>query len=230
MEGRVADRLRQVKERIAQRAQEAGRRPEEIEILGATKGVPPERILEAYEAGIRLFGENRVQEAEAKIPLVHAPVRWHMIGHLQRNKVKKAVRLFSGVESVDRPELVVELEKRLAPLGKRMEVLIEVNTSGEPQKHGLPPDEGSLMALAERILEAPHLELRGLMTLGPYPPEEKRSRRAFALLRALRDRLEARLGRPLPVLSMGMSEDYEWAILEGATRLRLGRALFGERR
>ncbi len=227
----LADNLQRVRERIARAAERAGRRPEEIVILGATKGVPAERIREAAALGLSLFGENRVQEARQKIPqLADLPLTWHMIGHLQTNKVRYAVRLFHAVESLDRAELARELEKRLAPQGKVLPVLLEVNTSGEPSKYGVAPEPEELLSLAEWILaHAPHLQLRGLMTLGPYPPEETRSRRAFARLRELRDLLSQRLGLALPVLSMGMSEDFEYAVLEGATEVRLGRALFGPR-
>ncbi len=227
----LPENLRIVRERIARAAERAGRRPEEVAILGATKGVPPKRIREAAALGLRLFGENRVQEARDKIPqLADLDLTWHMIGHLQTNKVRHAVRLFHLVESLDRQELARELEKRLARMDRRMPVLLEVNTSGEPSKYGLPPEPDALLQLAEFVLsQAPHLELRGLMTLGPYPPEEARSRRAFARLRELRDLLSRRLGMALPVLSMGMSEDFEYAVLEGATEVRLGRALFGPR-
>ncbi len=223
--------LARVQERIAEACLRVGRSPTDVQILGATKGVPPERIREAAALGIRHFGENRVQEARQKIPLLQdLTLEWHMIGHLQTNKVRYAVRLFQTVESVDRPELVEALEKRLAREGRVLTVLLEVNTSEEPSKHGLPPKPEALLALAEYVLEhAPHLRLQGLMTLGPYPPEERRSRRAFARLRELRDLLEQQYRRALPVLSMGMSEDFEYAVLEGATEIRLGRALFGPR-
>ncbi len=227
----LEENLRRIQDRIAEACFRVGRDPSEVEILGATKGVPPERIQAAARLGLQRFGENRVQEARQKIPrLSPLNLRWHMIGHLQTNKVKYAVRLFQVVESVDRRELVEALERRLAREDKTLTVLLEVNTSGEASKYGLPPDPDAVLALAEFLLEhAPHLRLEGLMTLGPYPPEELRSRQAFARLRNLRDLLEQRLQHSLPVLSMGMSEDFVFAILEGATRIRLGRALFGPR-
>ncbi len=226
----IQENLEKIRTTIETYAAKAGRRPEEITILGATKSVPPERIKKAARLGIRLFGENRVQEAQKKIPQVRIPgISWHMIGHLQRNKAKQAVQLFDMIESVDSIKLAQELQKRL-PEGRQLEILVEVNTSGEPTKYGLPPDEDQILPFMEKILGCcPSLVPRGLMTLGPYPPEEKRSRRSFALLRALRDRLEEEFGLSLPVLSMGMSEDYPWAILEGATLVRIGRALFGPR-
>ncbi len=226
----LRENLQKIQETIEAAALQAGRTPNEITLLGATKGVPPDRIQEAARLGVRVFGENRVQEAQQKIPLVRVPgIVWHMIGHLQRNKAKHAVRLFQMIQSVDSLKLAQELQKRLVE-GQTLEILLEVNTSGEPTKHGLPPRDEEVFRLAEQILGCcPGLRLRGLMTLGPYPPEERRSRQSFARLRELRDHLEAHLGVNLPILSMGMSEDYVWAILEGATMIRLGRALFGPR-
>ncbi|RKY95603.1 MAG: YggS family pyridoxal phosphate-dependent enzyme [Candidatus Hydrothermota bacterium] len=221
---KIKERLEEVRERVEKAAIAAGRNPEEIRILGATKGVDPERIEEAIEAGLHLFGENRVQEAERKIPQVRGEAEWHMIGHLQRNKVKKAVRLFSMIQSVDSFELAREIDKRVET---PIEVLIEVNTSMEPQKHGVKPEETE--SLVERCLSLEKIKLRGLMTLGPYPPSEKNSRRAFALLRELRNRIQEKFAIELPILSMGMTEDFEWAVMEGATIIRIGRAIFGER-
>ncbi len=218
------ERLKELQAHVADVARQVGR--EDVPtILAVTKGIPLERILEARDAGLKLFGENRVQEAREKIP--HLPdVEWHLIGHLQRNKVKLAVRLFHMIQSVDRPALVEALTRHLT---RPMPVLVEVNTSGEPQKHGVSTEE-DLFRLTETILNTPMLQLRGLMTMGPYPVEEKKSRQAFATLRRLRDRLQEKLGVPLPILSMGMSEDWRFAVMEGSTMLRLGRALFGERR
>ncbi len=221
---KVKERLEEVRERIQKAAIIVGRNPDEVSILGATKGVDPERIEEAIEAGLHLLGENRVQEAERKIPLVRGNAEWHMIGHLQRNKVKKALRLFSMIQSVDSLELAQEINRRAET---PFEVLIEVNTSMEPQKHGVKPEETE--SLVEKCLNLENLKLRGLMTLGPYPPSEKNSRKAFALLRELRDKIQEKFAIDLPILSMGMTEDFEWAVMEGATIVRIGRAIFGER-
>jgi pyridoxal phosphate enzyme (YggS family) len=221
----VARNLNEVRNRIYDIAVKIGRDPDEITILGVTKGIEIERIITGIDAGLKVLGENRVQEAESKIPLIDRDVEWHMIGYLQRNKVKKAVKLFDVIQSVDRVQLVNEIVKRAE--GRRIKCLIEVNTSGEPQKHGVEPD--MLGELFEAVMASGALDVQGLMTVGPYPPEETRSRGAFRLLRELRDRLEKKYHVDLPVLSMGMTEDFEWAILEGATMVRIGRGIFGER-
>jgi hypothetical protein len=221
----LSQRLEEVREKIAFFSEKAGRDPGDVMILGATKGVSPKLIDEAASLGLKVFGENTVQEAQKKIPLVSAEVEWRMIGHLQRNKVKKALELFKMIETVDRLPLALEIEKRA--LGQ-IPCLIEVNTSGEESKFGVKPEE--LRSLFEEMLKLTKIKVLGLMTLGPYPPEEKRSRRAFSLLRELKEKMEKEFSIQLPVLSMGMSEDYHWAILEGTTEIRLGRAIFGERR
>jgi len=224
----IKTNLEKIKETIEKYSELAGRSPDEITILGATKSVPVEKIIEATELGIKIFGENRVQEAMKKIPSIQMPdVEWHMIGHLQRNKAKHAIKLFRVIQSLDSIALAKELDKRLQ--GERIKVMIEVNTSGEESKYGLNPDRYEVLKFTESVLEYRTLEIIGLMTLGPYPPEEARSRKAFSLLRDLRDFINEKLGLNIPVLSMGMSEDYQWAILEGATMVRLGRALFGPR-
>jgi len=222
----VRERIKVVREKVEEYAKMSGRSPSEVQILGATKFVPVELIEVAVEEGINLFGENTVQEAEKKIPIFQKreDVRWHMIGHLQRNKVKKALKLFSVIETLDRDSLLKELEKRAE---EPIECLIEVNTSFEPTKYGLEPDE--VVPFFERVVTFDKIKPMGLMTLGPYPPEESKSRKAFSLLRKLRDTLEEKFSVRLPILSMGMTEDYHWAILEGATEVRIGRGIFGER-
>ncbi len=209
---------------MARWAQRAGRKPEEIKVLLVTKTFGPEVIMEAYQAGHRLFGENRVQEAAEKIPKLPKDITWHMVGHLQTNKVKRALELFHLIESVDRPKLVWEIAKRAS---EPVPCYLEINTSGEETKHGVKPEEAP--RLLEEALNSGKLKVLGLMTVGPYPPEERRSRRAFALLRELRDQLEGEFGVRLPVLSMGMTDDFGCAILEGTTEIRVGRAVFGER-
>jgi len=200
-------------------------RKDEIIIEGITKGVNVERIVEAYHAGIKIMGENRIQEAREKIPNLDLEIEWHLVGHLQRNKAKYAVKLFKMIESVDSIELAREINRRVP---SKIDILVEVNTSGEPQKFGVSPE--SLGPLIDEILKMEKLVLKGLMTVGPYPVEEKKSRRAFALLRELKDKMEQEFDIQLPVLSMGMTEDYEYAIMEGSTLLRIGRGIFGERR
>jgi len=195
----------------------------DIVIEAVTKGVDAEGILWAYEAGIKVMGENRVQEALLKIPFLSLDIEWHLVGHLQTNKVKHALKVFKVVESVDRVELVEALDKRL---DKTLEIFIEVNTSMEPQKTGCKIEE--VNNLVEEVLRREKLVLTGLMTIGPYPVEEKKSREAFSKLRELKERIEKDFGIHLQWLSMGMTEDYPYAILEGANLLRIGRGIFGE--
>ncbi len=211
-------------ERVEEYCSLAGRGPQCVFILPVTKGIEVERIREACDLGFRVFGENRVQEAYQKSPLF-PDVQWHLIGHLQTNKVKKAIKLFSLIQSVDSFKLIEHLDRRL---DRPFPVFLEFNTSGEPQKHGFDPVD--MERAVEGVLGSRWLRLKGFMTVGPYPVEEKRSRRAFALLRELRERAEKTFGIHIEHLSMGMSEDFHWAILEGSTMIRPGRALFGERR
>lgn len=195
----------------------------DIVIEAVTKGVDAEGILWAYEAGIKVMGENRVQEALLKIPFLSLDIEWHLVGHLQTNKVKHALKVFKVIESVDRVELVEALDKRL---DKTLEIFIEVNTSMEPQKTGCKIEE--VNNLVEEVLRREKLVLTGLMTIGPYPVEEKKSREAFSKLRELKERIEKDFGIHLKWLSMGMTEDYPYAIMEGANLLRIGRGIFGE--
>lgn len=195
----------------------------DIVIEAVTKGVDAEGILWAYEAGIKVMGENRVQEALLKIPFLSLDIEWHLVGHLQTNKVKHALKVFKVIESVDRVELVEALVKRL---DNTLEIFIEVNTSMEPQKTGCKIEE--VNNLVEEVLRREKLLLTGLMTIGPYPVEEKKSREAFSKLRELKERIEKDFGIHLQWLSMGMTEDYPYAIMEGANLLRIGRGIFGE--
>ncbi|HOP32545.1 MAG TPA: YggS family pyridoxal phosphate-dependent enzyme [Candidatus Hydrothermia bacterium] len=196
----------------------------QITIEAITKGVDMERILWAYECGINVMGENRVQEALLKIPFLNLDIEWHLVGHLQTNKVKHAVKIFRVIESVDRIELVGAMNKRLET---PMEVFVEVNTSGEQQKTGCKIEE--VHPLIEEILMREKLILTGLMTVGPYPVEEKRTRESFAKLYKTKEVIEKDFGINLKWLSMGMTEDYPYAILEGANLLRIGRGIFGGR-
>jgi PLP dependent protein len=191
-------------------------RKDEILIVAVSKGVEIERILKVYEEGCRDFGENRVQEAEGKIPKINLPdITWHMVGHLQRNKVNKFLRLFKVLHSLDSIDLAWDISKRAK---ERIKVFVEVNTSGEPQKHGIKPEMAD--ESISQIREIPNLELLGVMMVGPYPPEEYRSRKAFALLREIAER------NNLKYISAGMSEDWQYALMEGANILRIGRAIF----
>lgn len=218
----MKERIELIQNKIYDAARKVKRDPEEITILGATKGVPVSLIEEAIQAGLTYFGENRVQEAETKIKTVKLPAIWHLIGHLQTNKINKALQLFTCIQSLDSLKLTTEIAKRT---NNTIDCLLEVNTSGESTKHGFAPSD--LPDVVKKISELPQLNLLGIMTLGPYPIEENISRAAFRLLRTKKEELEKELKIALPILSMGMSEDYQWAVMEGATMVRLGRAIFG---
>jgi pyridoxal phosphate enzyme (YggS family) len=222
----ISSRLARIQEAIALAAQKASRDPAEIELLAVSKTQPAEAVQEAMRAGITHFGENKVQEARGKIESLGRGV-WHLIGHLQSNKAKDAVRLFDSIDSVDRLELAEEINHRADALGKIQNVLLQVNIAGESTKFGCAPD--AARALADAMNAMSRLCLRGLMTIAPYSLEPEKSRPHFAGLRLLRDKIEAESGLHLPVLSMGMSGDFGIAIEEGSTSVRIGTALFGER-
>ncbi|MBI2502889.1 MAG: YggS family pyridoxal phosphate-dependent enzyme [Candidatus Latescibacteria bacterium] len=224
----IRENWRALQERITRAALAAGRAPEEIEVVAVTKTRTPQEIEAALRCGLRAVGENRVQEAAAKRDQVHLEARWHLIGHLQTNKAARAVDLFDLVESVDNPRLGAELDRRAGQAGRALEILIQVNTSGAPQQSGAAPEQ--LPELAAQLAALPHLRLRGLMTIGALSPEEGVVRACFGRLRQLRDQLASQLPQAdWGCLSMGMSGDFELAIAEGASRLRLGTALFGAR-
>lgn len=223
----IADRLSAVRERIAAAAARAGRDPASVRIIAVTKGHPLQVAQAAAEAGLPDLGENRVQEALGKMEAwPDAPVRWHLVGHLQRNKAKLAVGRFALIHSLDSERLADALEQAAAARDLVQEVLVEVNAAGEEQKTGCPAAE--VLALVEHTAGLAHLRLVGLMTMAPYTDDVVVQRTAFAGLRELRDRLTAD-GRRLDELSMGMTNDFEAAVEEGATMVRLGTALFGER-
>jgi PLP dependent protein len=224
----IASNLAGIRERIARAAERAGRRADEIILVAVSKTFPAEAICVAYEVGLREFGENRVQEFEAKHPkLTDLDATWHLIGHLQSNKAKRAAQLFSRVDSVDSLALAQKLDLAADDDEKRLPVLIEVHLGGESTKSGVA--EADLPALAEGISTLAHLDFRGLMTVPPYSEDAERVRPYFRKLRELRDQLSQRLGIPLPTLSMGMSHDFEVAIDEDSTEIRIGTALFGQR-
>jgi PLP dependent protein len=217
--------LKSIRQTIARSAERAGRDPNQVVVVAVTKGFPVERIREAIAVGLRIFGENRVQEALPKMDEIGpAGVDWHLIGHLQTNKIKFIGGRFQMVESVDGAALAETLDGRLQAA---LEVLVEVNVAEEPQKTGTPP--ANVASVASAVQAAQHLRLRGLMTVAPMVPDPEAVRSVFRQLRSLRDEMSQRLGVPLPVLSMGMTDDYAIAVEEGATMLRLGRALFGPR-
>ena len=232
----VAERFAAVQERIGEAARRAGRRPEEIALVGASKRQAPERVIAAVRAGLARVGESYAQEALPKLAEVQAALEglglnapsWHFIGRLQSNKARAVVRAFDVVETVDRPALGAELDRRAAQLGRRLAVLLQVNLSGEPQKGGAAAEQ--LVELLAQSAGWSQLDVVGLMTIPEARPEPESSRPAFARLRALRDELRGAPGAEhLRELSMGMSGDYEIAIEEGATIVRLGTAIFGPR-
>jgi len=223
----LAENLASIRHRIAAACDRAGRDPAAVTLLAVSKGMPPEVVGEAAGAGLTLFGENKVQEAKAKIPLCPGRLRWHMIGHLQSNKCRDAVQLFEMLHSVDSVPLAQEIQKWADREAKTMPVLLEVNLAGESAKFGFHPD--AVLPALLQINSLPRVEVQGLMTLGPWTPDPEKVRPIFRQLRDLKTRCEQALGAPLPHLSMGMSGDFEVAVEEGATILRLGTALFGPR-
>jgi pyridoxal phosphate enzyme (YggS family) len=222
-----ADNLLVIQERISNACARANRDADSVLLLAVSKGMPPEMVSEAVNAGQVSFGENKVQEAKAKIPQSPSRARWHMIGHLQSNKCRDAIHFFEMIQSVDSLALAEELNKWADKLGKTMPILLEVNVAGEATKFGFKPE--AVLEQLEAINALPRLELHGLMTIAPWTPEPEKVRPAFARLRNLKVECEQRLGAPLPHLSMGMSGDFEVAIEEGATIVRIGTALFGAR-
>ncbi|HTY89234.1 MAG TPA: YggS family pyridoxal phosphate-dependent enzyme [Candidatus Acidoferrum sp.] len=223
----LADNLQAIQQRIRAACERAGRDPESVTLLAVSKTHPPETIRAAADAGQILFGENKVQEARAKIPLCPGRLRWQFIGHLQSNKCRDAVELFEMIQSVDSLALAQELNKRAEAAGRTMPVLLEVNVAGEASKFGYAPDR--LLAELGALNALPRLEIRGLMAVPPWTADPEKTRPHFRRLRELRERAESALGAPLAHLSMGMSDDYEIAIEEGATMVRIGTALFGPR-
>lgn len=225
----IASNVESVQERIVRAAAQSGRRPEEIVLVAASKTFPVEAIRAAYDAGLRAFGENRVQEWESKQPeLADIKASWHLIGHLQSNKARRASRLFDWIDSVDDAALAMKLDDAAGETNEWLAVLIEVQVDPTETKSGVA--QVDLPALAEAIVQMPHLQLRGLMAIPPFCSDPRDARPYFRRLRILRDDLERRLGRSFPELSMGMSHDFEVAIEEGATQVRIGSAIFGERR
>ncbi len=224
----LRDRLDAVRGRVAAAVARSGRAPDAVTLIGVVKTLPATVVAEVVGLGLTDLGENRVQEAEAhQLGVARQAVRWHMIGHLQRNKAGKALALFDLVHGVDDAEVAGALQRRAESVGRVLPVLIEVNTSAEASKFGVAPE--GLVPLAERVAALPHLALRGLMTVGAPVTHAGDARPGFVRLRELRDALSRRLGTALPELSMGMSGDYEVAIEEGATLVRVGSAIFGER-
>ena len=222
--------LDDVNAKIVTACAKTGRNPSEVEIIAVTKTHDADVVREAWENGLRIVGENKVQEAAWKQPMSVSGPEWHLIGHLQRNKVRHALELFECFHSVDSIALLDRIELLASELGKRPRVLLEVNVSGERSKDGMKPED--VPAAVGHVLECcPSITLEGFMTMAPFFPEEKveETRPFFRRLRELRDEMESRFGACFPRLSMGMSGDYHIAVEEGATWIRLGTVLFGER-
>jgi len=224
----LTENLDSIQQRIRAACDRAGRNPESVTLLAVTKGQPPEVVNEAGKLGLAFFGENKIQEAKAKIPLCSGKLRWHFIGHLQTNKCRDAVELFGLIQSVDSLHVAQEISKRAEQAGKTMPILLEVNLAGEASKFGYRPD--TLEAELNQINSLPRMEIHGLMTVPPWTSNAENVRPVFRQLRELKERAEQVLGAPLPHLSMGMSGDFEVAIEEGATIVRIGTALFGPRK
>ena len=224
-----AERFDAVRARIAEAAQKSGRRPEDIELVAVSKQQPPDVIRAASEeSGHALFGESRVQEARVKQGMLPSRLRWHFIGHLQKNKIRAALGAFELFHGVDSLETARQMQRIAEEAGQRPRVLLEVNVAGEATKFGFTP--AALEAGIEELVGLDRLTIEGLMCIPPPQPEAEDARKFFVLLRELRDRLEAAALVGLPHLSMGMSQDYPVAVEEGATLVRVGTALFGERK
>jgi pyridoxal phosphate enzyme (YggS family) len=218
----IAANVARVRERMARAAERSGRSPDSIRLIAASKSQPVELVVEAIRAGVTEIGENYVQEAASKIAAVDLPVRWHLIGHLQRNKVARAVQLFEVIQTVDSLELADALDRRGEKLGRQLRALIEVNVGGEASKRGVAPER--VAEFVEALMQRQHLKVEGLMTIPPMV-SPKAARSYFISLRRLRECLAATVAE----LSMGMTDDFEVAIEEGATMVRVGRAIFGPR-
>ena len=223
----IASNLAEVRGRIDAACARAGREPGEVALIGVTKRHPAATVEAAVDAGIVDVGENYVQELVEKHEAVAEPVRWHFIGHLQRNKVRQIAPFVHMIHGVDSERLAVEIGRQALALGRTIPVLLQVNTSGEESKHGAAPPDA--VALGRAIATIEGIDLVGMMTLAAYLDDPEGTRPMFRMLRDLRDEISAATGRPLPHLSMGMTGDFEVAIEEGATFVRIGTALFGER-
>jgi pyridoxal phosphate enzyme (YggS family) len=228
--GEIFDNVVRVLERIDAEAAKAGRNKEDISIVAVSKTHTVDKIIEAAEAGIDTFGENYVKEAQMKIAAIDQQLKWHLVGHLQMNKAKKAVRLFDVIETVDSIRVAQEISTRALSVAKKLKVLVQVNIAEESSKWGVLRND--LIPLLNEISLLPGIEISGLMTIPPYTEDMEEARKYFAAMRELRDTINAMNieGISLKDLSMGMSHDYDVAIAEGATIIRVGTAIFGSRR
>jgi len=224
----ISENLAHVLSAISEAARQAGRSPDSVRLIAVSKTHPVEVIQEAIEAGQLIFGENRIQEAQPKISALPAKLHWHLIGHLQSNKARLALPLFELIHGVDSLELLAHVNHVAGDLGLFPRVLLQVNVAAEASKFGFAP--GKLVDLVEQIVKFDRVQIDGLMAIPPLAPAAEHSRRYFVTLRELRDKLAAEFRFPLPELSMGMSSDFRVAVEEGATMVRVGTAVFGERR
>lgn len=227
MNDNIAERIEQVQARVVAAAERSGRRSEDITLLPATKKQTADTLRTVLDCGLNYFGENRVQEAVLKVSALPPSVRWDFIGGLQTNKVKQVVGVFNLIHSVDSLKLAREIDKRAAQRGMPQKILLEINVGGEAGKHGIAPEDTSTLLEEMNALE--HVEIHGLMTVPPFREDMEAVRPYFRKLREIRDELEQQEGYGLPVLSMGMTHDFEIAIEEGATMVRVGTAIFGAR-
>lgn len=225
--GEVAENLERVREQIAAAVRKANRRAEDVDLIAISKTHDADKVRAAHEAGQVLFGESRIQEARAKIPLLPSALHWHFVGHLQKNKIRHALPLFDLIHSVDSLELARDIDRIAQEEGFHPRVLLEVNVAGEGSKFGFKPE--AARAEMESLLALGRLSIEGLMTIPPLGPEAEASRKYFVELRELRDALETEFAMKLPQLSMGMTNDFVVAVEEGATLVRVGTAIFGER-
>ncbi len=223
----IAENLERVHERVSQAAAKSGRPVDDVQLVAISKTHPAEKVREAVEAGQTLFGESRVQEARLKIPELPSNLRWHFVGHLQKNKIRHALPLFELIHSVDSLALANDINRVAEEEGLHPRVLIEVNVAGEGSKFGFQPEK--LRAEMESLLALPRLSILGLMCIPPIADDAEASRKYFVNLRELRDRLQTEFHVDLAQLSMGMTQDYALAVEEGATLVRVGTAIFGER-
>ncbi len=237
----IADNVNRVRQRVVDACARSNRDPATVMLIAVSKLHPPESVLQAIQAGLQHFGENRVEEAETKIPVVNQqvsmPITWHLVGHLQSRKAKDVVSLFEIVHSVDSEKLATKLSNLAAESDRKLELLLEMNVSGEVAKYGFQAANwdkqaevrDQLWRTLEPLWALPALTVRGLMTMAPIVDKPEETRPVFASLTALKSAIEQRFGVNLPDLSMGMTDDYQVAIEEGATMIRIGRAIFGER-
>lgn len=223
----LTDRLHAIQDRLRTAATRAGRDPSTIELMAVSKTHPVQAIHEAVAAGQTLFGENRVQEALAKIPALPSHLRWHLIGPLQSNKIRKILPHVEAIQSIHNLDIARQVQRIATELQLRPKIYLEVNIASEPTKHGFHPD--TLLAQLPDLLSLDHLQILGLMAIPPFDPDPENTRPHFIALRHLRDDLQTRFNHPLPALSIGMSHDFEVAIEEGSTLVRVGTAIFGSR-